>query len=133
MDTLTQSFLHFREALSLASQTCQEDEEFKTEALNKAGLGQLQLPSDRESLDKAIEEAINKEKVWEEKGQRGLRKFGRGVQSFATTFQAFVKNYAGFIDLVREAGGPYGEAAYSTLSLLFMVCSFKASIFNRSY
>ena len=58
---------------------------------------------------------------WDEKRQHGSRKAGRRTQEFATNFAGFVKVYGAFFDVARQAGGPYAEVAYGTLSLFFMV------------
>ncbi|KAL8919901.1 MAG: hypothetical protein Q9172_004749 [Xanthocarpia lactea] len=57
---------------------------------------------------------------WDEKHQHGSRKAGRRTQEFATNFAGFVKVYGAFFDVARQAGGPYSEVAYGTLSLFFM-------------
>ena len=58
---------------------------------------------------------------WVEQGDNGWGGAKRSVQEFSTKFAAFVQVYGGFIDVIRQANGPYGEVAYTTLSMLFTV------------
>jgi len=53
----------------------------------------------------------------------GSRKFGSRLQNFFTSFSEFLTAYSGIIELVRNAGQQYGEAAYQTLSILLTVRS----------
>ena len=58
-----------------------------------------------------------------EKRQHGSRRIGHHVQEFVVNFAGFVRVFGGFVDVVRQGGSVYAEAAYGTLSLLFMVSS----------
>lgn len=52
---------------------------------------------------------------------RGRRKLGAKVQRAVNAFAEFLAAYSGFISLMKGAAGPYGEAAYETLSIFFIV------------
>lgn len=69
----------------------------------------------------ALSGSSNAMAQWDEKRQHGSRKAGRRTQEFATNFAGFVRVYGAFFDVARQAGGPYAEVAYGTLSLFFMV------------
>ncbi|KAL8937857.1 MAG: hypothetical protein Q9211_003473 [Gyalolechia sp. 1 TL-2023] len=56
----------------------------------------------------------------DEKRQHWYRKPGRHAQAFVTKFADFVQVYSGIVDVARQAGGPYAEVAYGTLSIFFM-------------
>lgn len=81
----------------------------------------VSFPDLRAQAGLALETANNASIQWQEKRQHGHRKVGRRGQEFASNLAGFVRVYAGFFDLARQAGGPYAEAAYGTLSLFFMV------------
>ena len=94
----------------------------------------ITLETDREGLEKQIRllrgeaeaslgAASTAADHWVAKGEYGLGKFNRSVQKFGAKFADFVKVYAGIIDVIRQAGGVYGEVAYSTLSLFLFVRS----------
>jgi len=51
----------------------------------------------------------------------GARKVGSQVQNFVKVFSDFLGVYSGIVSLVKAAGGPYGELAYESLSILFIV------------
>ncbi|KAL9636033.1 MAG: hypothetical protein Q9204_002405 [Flavoplaca sp. TL-2023a] len=79
------------------------------------------LPELRDRAQLALNDTHHVKARWQEKGLHGVRKISRLGQEFATNFAGFVRVYAGFVDLARQAGGPYAEVAYGTLSLFFMV------------
>ena len=124
-----------RRVLEAAELTLQEDQGFRSKALQflhikpnavKSSLPELErqiqaAQSPRREASISLQAADGAQKQWEEKGQVGSRRIGHGVQTFITKFAGFVQVYAGFVDLIRQSNGGYAEAAYSTLSLLFMV------------
>ncbi|KAL9023119.1 MAG: hypothetical protein Q9180_008380, partial [Flavoplaca navasiana] len=79
------------------------------------------LPELRDQAHLALNNTHHVSAQWQEKGLHGVRKISRLGQEFATNFAGFVRVYAGFVDLARQAGGPYADVAYGTLSLFFMV------------
>ncbi|KAL9614372.1 MAG: hypothetical protein Q9167_001175, partial [Letrouitia subvulpina] len=118
-----------RNSLRWAALAVEEDPQFKCEAgkilssppqKSLEGLERQVEQLLKDEARNALEGAGSAEDQWEKKGQRGPRKFGRGIQAFATSFIDFTRAYAGFVDVVRQASGPYGEVAYSTLSIFFM-------------
>ena len=70
---------------------------------------------------------------WVEMGDGGWSGAKRSVQEFSTKFAAFVQVYGGFIDVIRQANGPYGEVAYTTLSLLFTVSFLRLSLLLQAF
>ena len=115
--------------------TLQEDEDFKSKALGRLKIKPNAVKSDLPELERQIKEAQSPrreasiflqaagdaQQTWEAKRQSGARRVGHRIQDFITKFASFVRVYAGFIDLIRQSNGGYAEAAYSTLSLFFMV------------
>lgn len=81
----------------------------------------MKIPELRARADLALGNTQDASAQWQEKRRHGHRKAGRLGQEFATNFAGFVRVYAGFVDLARQAGGPYADVAYGTLSLFFMV------------
>ena len=75
----------------------------------------------RDAARKVLDDANKAQDQWVEQGGSGLKKSGRNIQLFIENFRAFVQAYAGFVDIIRQASGPYGEVAYCTLSVLFTV------------
>ncbi|KAL2045968.1 hypothetical protein ABVK25_011893 [Lepraria finkii] len=67
----------------------------------------------------------------DEKRQSGYGRAGKNVQDFANNFAGFIKVYAGFVDVARQAGGPYAEVGYSTLSIFFIVAVRKSENDDR--
>ena len=121
--------------LDAAEETLKEDKDFRSKALKRLRIKPSAVKYSLSELEKQIQEAQSPrreasiflgaagdaQKTWEEKGQSGSRRVGHHVQDFVTKFAGFVRVYAGFVDLIRQANGGYAEAAYSTLSLFFMV------------
>jgi hypothetical protein len=68
-----------------------------------------------------LDEASKSHDVYTENRKHGAKKVGRWAQEFAIGFSAFVSAYSGIVDAVKTAGGPYGEVAYQTLSILLIV------------
>jgi hypothetical protein len=86
----------------------------------------------KEDIEKEIErtkEAIAKEiecakaaiAGWSNERQNGTRKLGSTIQRFVTRFANFLTAYSDIVELVKNASSPYGNVAYGTLSLLFIV------------
>jgi hypothetical protein len=105
----------------------------------------VQIASTKEQLDKQIEDAKNglsaplvalqnlddaskSRDAYKEDRMHGRKRVGRWVQEFANVFSQFVSVYSGIVDIVKSAGGPYGEVAYQTLSILLIVSLFCARI-----
>jgi hypothetical protein len=102
----------------------------------------VHLASTKEELNKQIvaqqnlDQASNSHSVYTENRKHGAKRVGRWAQEFAFGFSAFVSAYSGIVDAVKTAGGPYGEVAYQTLSILLIVShscrpSEHALIYNR--
>ena len=54
----------------------------------------------------------------------GGKKFGRSAQNFVNRFAEFLSVYSGIVELLKGAGDIYGQVAYETLSIFFIVRSF---------
>ena len=123
------------QVLNAAEVTLQEDKDFRSKALKRLRIKPSAVKRSLPELEKQIQDAESPRreasiflgaagdahKTWEDKGQSGSRRVGHHIQTFVTNFAGFVRVYAGFVDLIRQANGGYAEAAYSTLSLFFMV------------
>lgn len=68
-----------------------------------------------------VQEAKRANSAYNLERTTGARKGGKRLQQFLKTFSDFLGAYSGIIDLVRNAGQQYGEAAYQTLSILLVV------------
>ncbi|EED20798.1 hypothetical protein TSTA_039920 [Talaromyces stipitatus ATCC 10500] len=69
----------------------------------------------------ALSEATGVQKSYQVKRRTGWRKVGHQAQTFVKKFADFMGVYSGIISLLKGAGGIYGEVAYETLSILFIV------------
>ena len=54
--------------------------------------------------------------------QKIIRKVGKQTVVFASNFSSFLHAYSGIIEIMKGADEQYGGVAYSTLSLLLIVC-----------
>ncbi|TVY32027.1 hypothetical protein LSUB1_G008432 [Lachnellula subtilissima] len=104
----------------------------------KIGSKEVQIASTKEELETQIEAVRNRlsppllalqnlddadkaHDVYTEYRKKGPKRVGRWAQDFANGFSQFVGAYSGIVDIVRSAGGPYGEVAYQSLSILLIV------------
>ncbi|TVY81584.1 hypothetical protein LSUE1_G003620 [Lachnellula suecica] len=69
----------------------------------------------------ALENATKSHDLYSQDRRKGMKQAGRRAQEFANGFSQFVSAYSGIVDIVKGAGGPYGEVAYQTLSILLIV------------
>ena len=63
--------------------------------------------------------------------QEGRKKVGRIAQEFINSFSEFLGVYSGIVNIMKGAGQIYGEVAYETLSVLFIVCLPDSSLMDR--
>ncbi|TVY38285.1 hypothetical protein LOCC1_G007041, partial [Lachnellula occidentalis] len=108
-----------RKALKIGSREQQiastkEELETQTEAVRDRLCPPLLALQELNDADKAHD-------VYTEYRKKGPKRVGRWVQDFTSGFSRFVGAYSGMVDIVRGAGGPYGEVAYQTLSILLIV------------
>jgi hypothetical protein len=61
------------------------------------------------------------EKYQDNRAKPGRKKVGTKAQKFVKSFADFLGVYSGIVGLVKAGGGQYGELAYETLSILFIV------------
>ena len=113
----------------------------------KIGSGEVQIASTKEELETQIEAVRNRtfpilalqnlndaykaHDVYTEDRKKGPKKVGQWAQDFANGFSEFVGAYSGIVDIVRGAGGPYGEVAYQSLSILLIVSYPQSSFISR--
>jgi hypothetical protein len=99
---------------------------------------EFQVATTKDELNKQIEEIQNGESLhavalenldeasksrdaYQLDRKHGAKRVGRWGQEFANAFAEFVSAYSGILDIVKGAGGPYGEIGYQTLSILLIV------------
>lgn len=75
----------------------------------------------------SLDEASKARKGHQDGRKSGGKRVGRGAQEFVTGFAKFLGAYSSILDIVRGAGGPYGEVGYQTLSILLIVRGFRNS------
>lgn len=69
----------------------------------------------------ALSNATRVRKNYQVERQTSWKKVGHQAQTFVKTFADFMGVYSGIISLLKGAGQVYGEVAYETLSILFIV------------
>ena len=70
----------------------------------------------------SLDEASKARETHQDQRKYGGKRIGRGAQEFVSGFAQFLGAYSSILDIVRGAGGPYGEVGYQTLSILLIVC-----------
>lgn len=70
---------------------------------------------------RALSNATKARKNYQLERKTGWKKVGHQAQAFVKTFADFMGVYSGIISLMKGAGQVYGEVAYETLSILFIV------------
>jgi hypothetical protein len=58
-----------------------------------------------------------------EERSKGAKNLGSGFQKFLNSFSNYLAAYSGIVEVVKQAGQPYGQVAYGALSLLLIVWS----------
>lgn len=103
---------------------------------------EVQIATTNDELKKQIEEIQNGESIhavalenldnasksrdaYKLEREHGSKRVGRWAQEFANGFAEFFSAYSGILDIMRGAGGPYGEVGYQTLSILLIVGLFQ--------
>ncbi|KAJ2986019.1 hypothetical protein NUW58_g5232 [Xylaria curta] len=76
---------------------------------------------DRMAAVQGFNEASRARDMYQKRRQEGTLRFAHRIQAFANGIAEFITAYSGIIELVRGAGGPYGEVGYQTLSILLIV------------
>ena len=76
-----------------------------------------------ESATTELASAQAKNLAWSAKRKKGLRKLPTLLQTFMTRFADFLEAYSGIVEIVKQADSQYGGLAYSTVSLLLLVCT----------
>ena len=65
--------------------------------------------------------ALTAQSKWEDSNAHGWGKAGASVQRFATTLAKFMETFSGVIEVMKNAGAPYGAVGYQSLSVLLIV------------
>jgi hypothetical protein len=81
----------------------------------------LDYHSTRNAAMDALSDANGAQQSYQRERQTGVKKAGKLTQDFVKTFADFLGVYSGIISLMKGAGSMYGEVAYETLSILFIV------------
>jgi len=81
---------------------------------------QLGVKDIKETAENGLQLASNDREKWAELRHKGP---GRFVQSFLTSFSSYLEAYSGIVEVVKNGGQPYGQVAYSTLSIFLIVCN----------
>jgi hypothetical protein len=107
----------------------------------RIGKKEVQVATTKDELKKQIEEiqigeslhavalenldsASKSRDAYQLEREHGSKRISRWAQEFANGFAEFVSAYSGILDIVKGAGGPYGEVGYQTLSILLIVSPF---------
>jgi hypothetical protein len=72
----------------------------------------------KDIAENGLQNAANDQDGW---SQKHGKQPGKYVQNFLTTFSRYLEAYSGVVEVVKSAGQPYGQVAYSTLSLFLIV------------
>jgi hypothetical protein len=80
-------------------------------------LKNMRLDGLKKVAEDALQSASADRKDWKEKRDKQRAKH---VQRFMTSFSRYTDAYSGVVEIVRNAGSPYGPAAYSSLSLFLI-------------
>jgi hypothetical protein len=81
----------------------------------------LTLSELQEKVDGGLGDAVKAHSKWLMKREKGAKKVGSSLQRFVTCFSDFLDAYSGIVDIVKNAGFPYSNVAYGTLSLFITV------------
>jgi hypothetical protein len=108
------------------------------QAFLKKSRGNSDPPKTKEDLEKEIAKydysnlkneagnilnaAVRVNSTYNRERQEGRKKVGRIAQEFIKSFSEFLGVYSGIVNIMKGAGQIYGEVAYETLSVLFIVC-----------
>ena len=124
------------EALKPASEVLSSRDQFKqrietfikgkgevrtTEEGLRKQIEELDLQTLKDLSTGRIAEADQDQAKYKDDRKGGAKKVGSQVQNFVKVFSDFLGVYSGIVSLVKAAGGPYGELAYESLSILFIV------------
>jgi hypothetical protein len=117
------------ETLRPADDAYKGDDEFKQrvgdELVSQALVTKEDIEKEIERTKEAIAEEIERAKAanagWSDARQNGPRKLGSTIQRSITRFANFLTAYSDIVELMKNASSPYGNVAYGTLSLLFIV------------
>ncbi|KAE9370953.1 hypothetical protein N431DRAFT_379747 [Stipitochalara longipes BDJ] len=110
----------------------------KLQSLLKKNRGNVEPPKTKEELEKeiakyndysnlkneagtALNAAARVNSTYNRERTEGGKKIGRVAQGFVHSFSEFLGVYSGIVNIMKGAGQVYGEVAYETLSILFIV------------
>lgn len=125
--------------LKPAKDVVQGRDQFKQrlQSLLKKSQGNAQPPKTKEDLEKeiakydysnlkteagtALSAAARVNSTYNRERKEGGKRVGRVAQEFVHSFSEFLGVYSGIVNIMKGAGQIYGEVAYETLSVLFIV------------
>lgn len=73
----------------------------------------------RSMLQTQLEQSSKAQKKYDQRGR--TRQLGHRVSNFLSKLQKCMESYSGIVDVVKGAGGTYGQIACGTVSILLMV------------
>jgi hypothetical protein len=130
-----------RQVLQPAKDVVRSRDQFKQrlQSFLKKNRGNAEPPKTKQDLEKeiakyqdynglkteaitALNAAVRVNSTYNREREGGGKKVGRVAQEFVNSFSEFLGVYSGIVNLVKGAGQIYGEVAYETLSVLFIVC-----------
>jgi hypothetical protein len=130
-----------RQLLKPAKDVIRGRDQFKQKLRSflKKNRGNVEPPQTKEELEKeiakydysnlkneagaALNAAARVNSKYNRERNEGGKKIGRFAQEFVHSFSEFLGAYSGIVNIMKDAGQVYGEVAYETLSVLFIVYS----------
>jgi len=129
-----------RQLLKPANEVIRGRDQFKQklQSFLKKNRGNAEPPKTKEDLEKevakyqdystlkneaivALNAAGRVNSTYNQERKEGSKKIRRVAQEFVNSFSEFLGVYSGIVGLLKGAGQVYGEVAYETLSILFIV------------
>jgi hypothetical protein len=138
-----------RQLLSPAKEAVRGRDQFKqrVQGFLKKSRGSGEPPKTKEELEKeiakydysnlkteagtALNAAARVNSTYNRERKDGGKKVGRVAQQFVHSFSEFLSVYSGIVNIMKGAGQIYGEVAYETLSVLFIVRLPNCSVMDR--
>ena len=94
----------------------------KTKAELESEIAKYDYSNLKNEAGAALNAAVRVNSTYHRERNEGGKKVGRVAQEFVHSFSEFLGVYSGIVNIMKGAGQVYGEVAYETLSVLFIVC-----------
>ena len=75
----------------------------------------------KDEVGTALNAAARVNSTYNRERKEGGKRIGHVAQAFVNSFSEFLGVYSGIVNIMKGAGQIYGEVAYETLSVLFIV------------